>query len=59
MPRKCQRKGCWCNKADGCHSQGKTKAEAIENIREAIREWFAAAKAEKSILSITEEEVTV
>ena len=29
----------------GCVSQGKTKAEAIDNIREAIDGWVEAAKA--------------
>lgn len=48
-----------CPALKGCHSQGKTKTEALENIREAIREWLAAEDAEKSIFSITEEEVTL
>jgi predicted RNase H-like HicB family nuclease len=48
-----------CPTLRGCHSQGKTRAEALENIQEAIRQWLAAEDAEKSIFSITEEEVTV
>jgi predicted RNase H-like HicB family nuclease len=48
-----------CPALKGCHSQGATRAEALENIREAIREWLASENAEKSIFSITEEEVTV
>jgi len=48
-----------CPSLKGCHSQGKTKTEALENIRDAIREWLAGKDAEKSIFSITEEEVTV
>lgn len=28
----------------GCHSQGETEAEAIVNIREAIREYLAVAE---------------
>ena len=48
-----------CPLLKGCHSQGATKAEALENIRDAIREWLASEDAEKSIFSITEEEVTV
>ena len=28
----------------GCVSQGETRAEAIQNIRDAIDEWIAAAK---------------
>ncbi len=48
-----------CPALKGCHSQGKTKTEALENIRDAICEWLAAEDAEKSVFSITEEEVTV
>jgi predicted RNase H-like HicB family nuclease len=32
----------WCEDLPGCVSQGATKEEAIENIREAIREYLAA-----------------
>jgi predicted RNase H-like HicB family nuclease len=28
----------------GCHSQGDTEAEALENIADAIREYLAAVK---------------
>ncbi len=48
-----------CPALKGCHSQGKTKAEALENIRDAIRQWLAAEKGEKAIFTVTEEEVTV
>jgi predicted RNase H-like HicB family nuclease len=48
-----------CPALKGCHSQGATKAEALENIRDAIREWLAGADAEKAIFTVTEEEVTV
>ncbi len=48
-----------CPALRGCHSQGKTREEALENIREAIGEWLAAEKDEKAIFTITEEEVTV
>ena len=40
--------GFWiaeCPSLPGCVSQGKTKAEAIDNIREAIEGWIASAKA--------------
>lgn len=45
-----------CPALKGCHSQGKTKAEALDNIRDAIREWLAAEKEEQSIFTVTEEE---
>ena len=48
-----------CPSLRGCHSQGKTKAEAIDNICDAIREWLDAEDAEASVFSITEETVTV
>ena len=32
----------WCNDLPGCCSQGATRGEAEENIREAIREYLAA-----------------
>ena len=48
-----------CPTLKGCHSQGKTKAEALENICHAIREWLAAEKDEQAVFTITEEVVTV
>ena len=48
-----------CPALKGCHSQGASRAEALENIRDAIREWLASENAEKTIFSVTEEEVTV
>jgi predicted RNase H-like HicB family nuclease len=48
-----------CPALKGCHSQGATKAEALENIRDAIREGLASAETEKSIFTVTEEELTV
>ena len=40
--------GYWvveCPSLPGCISQGKTKAEAITNIREAIKGWIETAEA--------------
>jgi predicted RNase H-like HicB family nuclease len=32
----------WCDELPGCCSQGATREEALENIRDAIREYLAA-----------------
>jgi len=34
----------WCPALPGCASQGTTEAEALENIKDAIREYLAAAE---------------
>ena len=33
-----------CPTLQGCHSQGHTEREAIDNIRDAIREYLAALR---------------
>jgi len=50
-----------CPALPGCHSQGKTKEEAIANITEAIRGYIASMRKHgEAIPSITEvEEVEV
>jgi len=48
-----------CPALKGCHSQGNTREEALENVRDAIREWLASADDEKSTFSVTEEEAGV
>jgi len=48
-----------CPALRGCHSQGQTRAEALENIRDAIREWLGAEETEQSMFQVTEEEVEV
>jgi len=42
----------------GCHSQGATEREALDNIRDAIREWLAAAKQLTRGANVREVEVT-
>ncbi|MCC6795404.1 MAG: type II toxin-antitoxin system HicB family antitoxin [Candidatus Hydrogenedentes bacterium] len=47
-----------CPALRGCHSQGSSKEEALENIRIAIREWLEVDE-ELASAKVTEEEVTV
>lgn len=48
-----------CPALRGCHSQGSTLDEALENIKSAIREWLDAESEERSKLSVIERIVTV
>jgi predicted RNase H-like HicB family nuclease len=48
-----------CPSLRGCHSQGSTEEEALENIKSAIREWLDAESEEKSKLAVIERIVTV
>ncbi len=48
-----------CPALRGCHSQGATEEEALENIKSAIREWLDVELEEKSTLSVIERIVTV
>jgi predicted RNase H-like HicB family nuclease len=46
--------GYWvaeCPSLPGCISQGKTKPEAVENIREAMDGWLEAAQAHGIVIS--------
>jgi len=53
----------WCDQLPGCCSQGATRAEAVENIREAIAEYLAAKAAEiqgdAAVRSVQHEKVFV
>jgi predicted RNase H-like HicB family nuclease len=48
-----------CPALKGCHSQGRTREEALKNIREAIQEWLAAESEEAKLFKVTEAEVMV
>ena len=43
-----------CPALRGCHSQGMTMAEAMENIKVAIREWLAPATKSETLNSKSE-----
>ena len=48
-----------CPELKGCHSQGVTVEEALENIREAIRDWLAVQQQQRSRPKMIEAEVVV
>jgi predicted RNase H-like HicB family nuclease len=48
-----------CPALPGCHSQGATREEAIENIKAAIREWLEVEARENGLLSVEESLVTI
>jgi predicted RNase H-like HicB family nuclease len=48
-----------CPALRGCHSQGNTREEAIENIKDAIREWLAVDAEENGVTRIEEELVAI
>jgi predicted RNase H-like HicB family nuclease len=48
-----------CPDLPGCHSQGGTREEALDNIKEAIRLWLEAEAEETGLKRIEQAEVLV
>ncbi len=48
-----------CPQLHGCHSQGATIAEALENIKDAIEEWLGAEREEMKVFRVIEREVVL
>lgn len=48
-----------CPVLPGCHSQGATREEAVENIKSAIQEWLEVESEESGLRSVEESVVTV
>jgi predicted RNase H-like HicB family nuclease len=47
-----------CPALPGCHSQGTTRQEAIDNIKIAIREWLEVEADENGLKAVEEAVVT-
>ena len=43
-----------CPALRGCHSQGATVEESLENIKEAIRDWLAVEEQQRAQLKVIE-----
>ncbi len=48
-----------CPALPGCHSQGATREDAIENIKVAIREWLEVEAEESGLLAVEESLVSI
>jgi len=48
-----------CPSLLGCHSQGATREEALENIKTAIREWLEVEAEESGVQNVEEDIVAV
>jgi predicted RNase H-like HicB family nuclease len=43
-----------CPSLPGCHSQGSTREEAVENIKVAVREWLEVEAEESGVAKVEE-----
>jgi predicted RNase H-like HicB family nuclease len=48
-----------CPSLPGCHSQGTTRDEAVENIKIAIREWLEVEAEESGVARVEEDIVAL
>lgn len=48
-----------CPALPGCHSQGATRDDAVENIKIAIKEWLEVEAEESGITRVEEDVVAV
>ena len=48
-----------CPSLPGCHSQGATREEAVENIKAAIREWLQVEAEEAGVSKVEEDLVAI
>lgn len=48
-----------CPALPGCHSQGATREEAVQNIKVAIQEWLEIEAEESGLKCVEESVVTV
>ena len=48
-----------CPALPGCHSQGDTREEAVENIKSAIQEWLQVEAKESGVSKVEEDLVNV
>jgi predicted RNase H-like HicB family nuclease len=48
-----------CPSLPGCHSQGDTREEAVENIKSAIQEWLKVEAEESGVSKVKEDLVAI
>lgn len=48
-----------CPSLPGCHSEGATREDAVENIKAAIREWLQVEASESGVSKVEEDFVAI